>query len=139
LLGAQAGTITLIHSENSFQVAQRLQSWLFGPSFRNVRLKEVGESHPVSITQKVRTELHAINAREVGLHYTGGTKAMSVHAYRAVERWGQTNGVKPTFSYLDARRLQMEFDPADPSSGETGQAAYRILLKNPTNASTGSA
>jgi len=124
LLGTQGGTITLIHSENSFQVAQRLQSWLIRQRFPNVRLKEVGESHPVSIAENVRAELQAINARHVGLHYTGGTKAMSVHAYRAVDQWVQGKGVKPVFSYLDARRLQMEFDPADPFSGEPGQGTY---------------
>ncbi len=124
LLTVQGGTITLVHSENFFQVVQRLQRWLCQQGLPNVRLKEVGESHPVSIAQNVRAELQAVNARSVGLNYTGGTKAMSVHAYRAVEQWGQSTGVKPAFSYLDARRLQMEFDPADPSSGELGQAAY---------------
>ncbi|MBO0348515.1 DUF1887 family protein [Phormidium pseudopriestleyi FRX01] len=43
---------------------------------------------------------------KIGLHYTGGTKAMAVHAYRAV----QENKPDAVFSYLDSRRLEMCID-----------------------------
>jgi hypothetical protein len=43
----------------------------------------------------------------VGLNYTGGTKAMSVHAYQAFIELGLTDCV---FSYLDSRKLAMCID-----------------------------
>lgn len=129
LLTAQGGTITLVHSKNSFPVAQRLQGWLYQKGFSNPRLKEVEESHPVSVAQSVQAELQSVHVQRVGLNYTGGTKAMSVHAYRAVEQWAnaqhkQGRNVETVFSYLDARKLEIIFDPADPSSGEYGRREY---------------
>ncbi|MBP0002360.1 MAG: DUF1887 family protein [Cyanobacteria bacterium SBC] len=46
---------------------------------------------------------------KVGLNYTGGTKAMAVHAYRAIQE------LKPDayFSYLDPRRLKMWINEGD--------------------------
>jgi hypothetical protein len=41
--------------------------------------------------------------KDIGLNYTGGTKIMSVHAYRAIEK----NCPDAVFSYLDARELSM--------------------------------
>src|SRR5579875_3276771 len=51
----------------------------------------------------------------VGLHYTGGTKVMSVHAYRALENWArstenQGQEREAIFSYLDARTLSMRIE-----------------------------
>ena len=129
LLTAQGGTVTLIHSDSFSQVAQRLRVWLSHQGVTEVRLKEVGESHPVSIAQNVQAELQSVHVQRVGLNYTGGTKAMSVHAYRAVEQWAsaqrkQGKNAEIVFSYLDARKLEMVFDPADPSSGEYGRREY---------------
>src|SRR5207253_8124395 len=47
----------------------------------------------------------------VGLNYTGGTKVMSVHAYRALEKWSNASNKDAIFSYLDARSLHMRFEP----------------------------
>jgi hypothetical protein len=41
--------------------------------------------------------------KDIGLNYTGGTKIMSVHAYRAIEK----TCPEAVFSYLDARELSM--------------------------------
>ncbi len=132
LLTAPGGKITFLCSHDSFQVALRLQGWLKDQGFPKENLrhpKKVGESQPASIAQGVHAELQAVNARRVGLHYTGGTKAMSVHAYRVVEQWAQERRkkgqeVETVFSYLDARTLQMVFDPPDPTSGERGHTEY---------------
>jgi hypothetical protein len=50
--------------------------------------------------------------KDIGLNYTGGTKIMSVHAYRAIEK------ICPTaiFSYLDARELSMRIFKLNESS-----------------------
>lgn len=122
LLVVPRGTITLIHSRGATgtaDVAQRLRSWLDGQGVTcHLKLKEVEESNPISIMQGVRACLEATKAQRVGLNYTGGTKAMSVHAYRTVEQWAKERNVTPVFSYLDARTLEMVFDPIGIGSSE---------------------
>jgi hypothetical protein len=49
---------------------------------------------------------------------------MSVHAYRSVERWCSDAGVVPVASYLDARHLELVFDPPDIESGDMSQCVY---------------
>jgi hypothetical protein len=46
----------------------------------------------------------------LGLHYTGGTKAMSIHAYGAMLSLDRSDVV---FSYLDPRRLEVCIDRKD--------------------------
>lgn len=65
----------------------------------------------------------------LGLNYTGGTKVMSVHAYRALESWINEHDKRhrivsrdPVFSYLDARTLQMCIDP----SGGKGTRSFYV-------------
>lgn len=45
----------------------------------------------------------------IGLNYTGGTKAMAVHAYRAIKENCGGN-ITPIFSYLDSREMKMCID-----------------------------
>ncbi|MCS6806451.1 MAG: hypothetical protein NZ823_15075, partial [Blastocatellia bacterium] len=135
LLVAPGGTITLVHSggaAGTADVAQRLKQWLEEKAKEEqtsvkVELREVSESNPSSIVQGVKERLEAINAQSVGLNYTGGTKAMSVHAYRAVEQWAKEKGITPVFSYLDARTLEMVFDPVDAGSSEQRRYVGRAL------------
>lgn len=128
LLIASGGTITLIHSEDTFEVARRLEEWLKAQQVAGaVRLIEVSESSPASIVQGVQKELEAVNAKSVGLNYTGGTKVMSVHAYRAIEQWAQGKSIKTVFSYLDARTLEMVFDPPHAGSSEQREYVGRAL------------
>jgi len=126
LLVAPDGTITLVHSggaSGTADVAQRLRGWLEQQEVVNtVELKEVEESSPSSIVRGVQERLNAIQAKTVGLHYTGGTKAMSVHAYRTVEQWAKEKNITAAFSYLDARTLEMVFDPVD--AGVSEQRVY---------------
>lgn len=128
LLAGSGGRITLVHSKSSAhskgtaEVAQRLRTWMTEQKIvaerGSIELKEVEESSATSIVQGVQERLKAFNAQSVGLNYTGGTKVMSVHAYRAVEQLAGGNGVTPVFSYLDARTLEMVFDPVDAGSSE---------------------
>jgi hypothetical protein len=118
LMTAEHSTISLLHSRLTRPAAQNLQRWLAGRQRSRVYLREIAESRPSSIVQGVQSALGATDAGSVGLHYTGGTKAMSVHAYRAVERWSEARDIRPVCTYLDARTLRMIVDPADPWSGE---------------------
>lgn len=128
LLTHPQAQITLIHSQHhggSGRIANRLAHCL-GPSridrvTRKVTLCEVDESDPISIYHQVQMCLTTVPAARVGLHYTGGTKAMAVHAYQAVWRWAEANQATPVFSYLDARSQEMVFDPPDFSKASTAQ------------------
>jgi hypothetical protein len=64
--------------------------------------------------------------RKVHLNYTGGTKAMSVHAYRALEK---EFGEGFSASYLDARDYRIKFDK-NPDI-DTGDLRKAIQLEMP--------
>src|SRR5947209_7954632 len=124
LLTAPGGTITLIHSANGLDLAQRLKSWFVnaGYSDKNVGFAQVEESNATLVYERVHEVLeqrendfsntNTARMARVGLNYTGGTKVMSVHAYRALENWAKSRDREAIFSYLDARTLQMCFDRA---------------------------
>lgn len=127
LLTTSNTTITLLHSAGSFDVAVRLRTWLKKRGRKEPRLKQIDESDAAAIFSEVRSQLQAVAEREIGLNYTGGTKAMSVHSYRAIEEWGREqrglgHNVTTVFSYLNARTLTLAIDPADPLSGESPRA-----------------
>src|SRR6266851_1742607 len=124
LLTRPGGTITIIHSADGLDLAQRLKSWFVnaGHSDKNIGFTQVEESNATLVNERVHEVLeqrendfsNANKARmaRVGLNYTGGTKVMSVHAYRALENWAKSRDREAIFSYLDARTLQMRFDQA---------------------------
>jgi Asp-tRNA(Asn)/Glu-tRNA(Gln) amidotransferase A subunit family amidase len=121
LLVAAGGMITLIHSQDTASLAERLESWLKsgGDSeapVAHVDLAEVKESDADSVYRRVEKVLRDYESKarqmgrvRMGLHYTGGTKVMSVHAYRALEDWArdQSREREALFSYLDAHTLNM--------------------------------
>ena len=108
------GTVYLIYSNNT----SRQQEWLEecledawvddSKSIESISLYNY-EADGYHISKTIKEEIlnPLLNSVErVGLNYTGGTKAMAVHAYRAVQE------LKPdsVFSYLDSRRLKMCID-----------------------------
>lgn len=127
LLVAPGGTVTLVHSRDTLDVAQKLEKWLCAQknvNLESMKLKEVEESNPASVFDCVQERLEAFRAQHVGLNYTGGTKVMSVHAYRAIEKWmeakkGKGEETTLIFSYLDARTLRMNIDPVCGRHGHT--------------------
>jgi len=114
LLVNPGGRVTLIYSEGSLDVARRLADWLhqrLGVTVDKVDKQLcVQEQRPASIYSRVQNVLNQSNGGPVGLNYTGGTKAMAVHAYRVVEEWTRSGNRKVIFSYLDARSNCMIFD-----------------------------
>ncbi len=135
LLAAEGATVTLVqsaktlHSPGTGPIAQQLKGWLANrrPSLM-IECKEVDESNPAAIWRGVCEQLEAVGRPRVGLNYTGGTKAMAVHAYRAaIEHWTKEKGVEPCFSYLDARALRMVLHPAAPTSASEVRRPYVAL------------
>jgi len=116
LLIRPGGSITMLYTADTALAVRNLESFLvrakFNPSV------QIDEADAHSIFKGIFKALDEDKSQSIGLHYTGGTKAMSVHAYRAVERWLSQSGARcrTVFSYLDARSLEMVFDPVDPES-----------------------
>ena len=111
LLLNPGGTPYLVYTTGTEKPAKRLQTIL---SIERIGLKTAqlvplndGEADAYQIQKAIRSKLETIKDGKVGLNYTGGTKAMAVHAYRAVfsKELPQT-----VFSYLDPRRLEMCID-----------------------------
>ena len=69
----------------------------------------VEESNINDIFCKMNNTCKNLGDDGVGLNYTGGTKTMVVHAYRAIE----TNCPRAVFSYLHARSLKMVVEQRD--------------------------
>jgi hypothetical protein len=126
LLVESGGSITLLYTAGVAQAEKNLREFLTGVSLGEP--VPIDEADAGSIFQGVFKALKAKENQSVGLHYTGGTKAMSVHAYRAVERWRSkyAPNCQLVFSYLDARSLKMIFDPPNPES----DSAERIYVGN---------
>lgn len=107
----------LVHTEGSQGtriVAQRLAEHLTQAGLPTPKLIGIlDEADAGEVFSKLRAEINTIKSGAVGLNYTGGTKVMAVHAYRAFSEH-LPQGLPPVrFSYLDARSLMMVFDPDD--------------------------
>jgi hypothetical protein len=112
LLVKSGGMISLLHSSDTAVTAQRLSTWLGQQTQAAIQFKQVDEASPADIIRGIREQLRTVRAETVGLHYTGGTKAMAVHAYRAVESWDKQLK-PPIYTYLDARTLSLIVDSED--------------------------
>lgn len=112
LLVREGATITLLHSQETAVIAQRLANWLEPYTQASIQFKQIDEASPNSIQKGIEAQLKKVSAKSVGLHYTGGTKAMAVHAYRAIEKWDHHQS-PPVYSYLDANTLSLIIEGKD--------------------------
>lgn len=84
-----------------------------GFTSKEVELKEnKSNAHRIYTKIKENAEKIPINER-IGLHYTGGTNPMAIHAYRAIANLSRTDTV---YSYLDAKTLEIFIDHPDSDS-----------------------
>ncbi|HIK55451.1 MAG TPA: DUF1887 domain-containing protein [Synechococcales cyanobacterium M55_K2018_004] len=113
------GTPILIHTERTAAQAQYLTQVLKDfSSLQPARCVDLGKGQAdASAIQQTIGKIAQSLAGRIGMNYTGGTKVMSVHAYRAVE------SVQPraVFSYLDSNTLEMTLEQA-------GQASLRVKV-----------
>lgn len=97
------GTLHLLYSTDTREVAEKLQSKL-GLDRCCLKSLEDAEGNPNGVSQATLEILeHIPDGKSVGLHYTGGTKVMSVHTYRVL---GESKR-EVIFSYLDHRTLNL--------------------------------
>ncbi|MFN5729311.1 MAG: DUF1887 domain-containing protein, partial [Pseudanabaena sp.] len=115
LLLNKGGTLYLVHTTGTSGQAIRL---------KNILQSEVSvckTAEPISLGEydsdafHIQDEIRKVaknlpKSDSLGLHYTGGTKAMSIHAYGAMLSLDRSDVV---FSYLDPRRLEVCIDRKD--------------------------
>lgn len=129
------GTIWLLATKSTRFTANRLADWLRSwfkaqgmspmpvvdtPAGTSDYLDEADAAEIFRATSVVLNKIAASYQNrqigQVGLNYTGGTKAMSVHTYRAVDTWQRKQledrrlSTPVQFSYTDARRLSIRID-----------------------------
>lgn len=109
------GTVYLVHTTFTQVQAQRLKQLLLQEltATQTVQFISLAEyrSNAYQIRQRIQATVHPLDG-SIGMNYTGGTKAMAVHAYRALQ------DIRPDaiFSYLDPHSLSMRFDHDDQDS-----------------------
>ena len=114
LLAKTNGKIILLHSggqRGTGRIAENLKRVIKGriPEVL-VELREIDEKDGDRIAKEVGLLLKDIDKySNIGLNYTGGTKAMSVHVYQAIKDKVES----AVFSYLDARTLSLLIDARD--------------------------
>jgi hypothetical protein len=110
LLLEPGGHVYLVHTDETAKIADRLIAALGLANVTKIPVKEdEGDKILAQVTE------HAKGKPSVGLNYTGGTKMMAVHAYRAVEQACP----EAVFSYLDAASLSMILERQGPPNLRT--------------------
>lgn len=112
LLARPDATIVLVHSSGVIEQRDALVKELQAKGFARPEALEVEESNPRNILNKVTARVEKCSGK-IGLHYTGGTKAMATHSYRAVEQVFRTRTNPVYYSYLDARTLSLVIEGTD--------------------------
>lgn len=127
LLLKPGGTLYLVHSEGkegTGDVAQRLAVYFrdYRPQFVPLSLQETD-----TLRKKITSYLESISTGTIGLNYTGGTKVMAIHSYRAVEQFCQQRGRgEPVYSYLDANTLELVIEPRPSLLSWRGQVVQDV-------------
>jgi hypothetical protein len=113
LLLREQGKLYLVHSDETLPAARQLAKYLMGEPYNYVQPDYVHVNNPYeagSVYNAIKNKLGQIQRGVVGLNYTGGTKVMSAHSHRALDR-ELPQGLPPAvFSYLEAATCTMRFD-----------------------------
>jgi hypothetical protein len=125
------GTIYLVHSTATASRADSLRRMLKPTQIQLVSL-ENKQANAQFIRNKVQKNIEEILQNQpdaqIGLNYTGGTKAMAVHAYRAIFEMPNLQH-SPIFSYLDSESLQMLINCKD-DLVHSEPVTLNVLLKD---------
>ncbi|SKB11344.1 conserved hypothetical protein [Planktothrix sp. PCC 11201] len=110
----EGGKPYLVYSEHTFEAYKRLKEVLDITEEEKVELWN-NEANAFKIQKAIKDKVKQLKKdypkkTRFGLNYTGGTKAMAVHAYQALLDPELKLSEEPRFSYLDPRSLQMMFD-----------------------------
>lgn len=109
LLGRDPANIHLVHTSQTDDVADKLIKRL-DPTGKIKKLPVTQE--PFKIYAKIDELIKNLGPGSVGLHYTGGTKAMAAQAYHAA----RSSKGNVQLSYLDARSSCLYFEGVSPDA-----------------------
>jgi hypothetical protein len=99
------GWLHLVYSTDTRSIADKLASYFAEDRVKTHSLDD--PSNGAEIRSLISTALKAhCKPGSIGLHYTGGTKAMAVYTYQIIDKMHP----KAIFTYLDARTLQLRRD-----------------------------
>lgn len=107
LLLKPGGHLYLVCTAETYTIAERLKNEL-GRNNANATFIQVDDSDGYDIATKIKEQAKGKN--DVGLNYTGGTKAMAVHAH---ETLCMLNASQVICSYLASRELRLVFVDAE--------------------------
>jgi hypothetical protein len=106
LLLSSEGTVHLAHTNGTQRQAEQLREVLNSKEINCLYLPlGDAESNSYGISSVIAERIKSLQGN-IGLHYTGGTKAMAVHAYLTLKESGKS----ACFSYLDSRHLELCID-----------------------------
>ena len=131
LLVNEGGKVILLHSRGTGVFAKNIEKAIRDKKVPvAIEMWEIDEADGVRIIQKLKKEiLPSLNApSSVGLNYTGGTKSMAVHAYRALENYAYEKEIPAVFSYLDARTLSIIFILSDGSLSKREPVREKVKI-----------
>jgi hypothetical protein len=114
LLLNKGGSVYLVHTTGTSEQAKQLAKILRSDDSLNCSSTELVsldnyEADSFQIQTRIRSKAKPLTG-SLGLNYTGGTKAMAVHAYQAIQELRKGD---PVYSYLDSRQLEMCIDRPD--------------------------
>lgn len=102
--------------KNQLKIVLKAKSSQEVPLDKQVNDNNKSNAHRIYTTVKEYAEKVPSNER-IGLHYTGGTNPMAIHAYRAIADLQKTDTV---YSYLDAKTLEIFIDHPNSNSTHRG-------------------
>lgn len=88
LLVRDGAQLYLVHSERTFRIAEQLAKYLMNNChYRQPVYVKVDNPYKAGdVYSAVAKKLKDITSGTVGLNYTGGTKIMATHSFRAIEQ-----------------------------------------------------
>jgi hypothetical protein len=113
LLLREDGLLYLVHSDTVREVAKRLAKYLMDAHrYRQPIYVRVESPYKAGdVFNAIAKQVGTIQSGAIGLNYTGGTKVMSTHGYRALEQKCPVGLPPLVFSYLEAPGSIMHIDP----------------------------
>lgn len=113
LLLAEEGTVYLVYSGGNggtHQQSLRLSKTLRDEKITVHSIAIDDEADAFRIQRQIADLAAGLSGESVGLHYSGGTKPMAIHTYRALVDYGKERSLSLIFSYLDSRQIQLRID-----------------------------
>lgn len=95
---------------------------------KNLAIPDVGNSASIKTTVNDNIIIKIPQKTKVHLNYTGGTKSMGTHTYRAFEQ--NEKSLDMSYSYLDARKFKLVFDDDYAETSEDLRNTVKIDFAN---------